>query len=107
MNTPGSWLGPTLMSAFALGLVFITGISAAGNDLYDTCLAAGQELDTNYRIQNSHEASQLFPLHNKCNALYDTVPAWINPVLAFLALLTVVFLVAMASTFFVRVKSRL
>jgi hypothetical protein len=36
MSTPGSWLGPTLISAMAFGLVFITGISAPGNDLYDS-----------------------------------------------------------------------
>ena len=76
-------------------------------DLDDTCLAAGQELDINYRLQNLHEPAQFFPLHNKCNALYDTVPDWVNPVLAFLAFLTVVFLVAMASALFIRVKSRL
>ena len=107
MNTPGFWLGPTVTSVFMLGMVFLSGISATGKDLYDTCLAAGQELDTEYRLQNPHEPAQFFPLHNKCNAGYDTVPGWVNPVLAFLAILTVVLLVAMASAFFIRVKSRL
>jgi hypothetical protein len=107
MNTPGFWLGPTLTSVFMLGMVFLSGLSASGKDIDDTCLAAGQELDMNYRLQNVNESAQFFPLHNKCNALYDTVPGWVNPVLAFLALLTVMFLFAMASTLFVRVKSRL
>lgn len=44
---------------------------------------------------------------HKCNASYDTVPDWVNAVLAFLALLTAVLLIATASSLFSRVKSRL
>jgi hypothetical protein len=41
-----------------------------------------------YRVRYPHEPLQLFPLTNKCNALYDTVPGWTNPALAVLAVLT-------------------
>ncbi|WP_326754579.1 hypothetical protein OIE73_25330 [Streptomyces hirsutus] len=39
---------------------------------------------------------RLFPLHNKCNAEYDLVPAWVNPAIvnrvAFVLLATAVLL---------------
>jgi hypothetical protein len=107
MNAAGVWLGLTAMSAFLLVAVFLTGAFASGKDLDETCAAAGQELDLNYRLQNLHEPSQFFPLRNKCNAAYDTVPDRVNPALAVLALLTAVFLIATASALFSRVKSRL
>lgn len=107
INATGVWLGLSAMSAFLLVAVFLTGAFASGKDLDDTCAAAGQELDLNYRLQNLHEPSQFFPLHNKCNASYDTIPDWVNAVLAFLALLTAVLLIATASSLFSRVKSRL
>lgn len=68
-------------------------------------LGAGQTYDHEYRSQNAHEQLQLFPLITKCTPEYDLVPAWTNPALVVLALLTVPFLAVAA--LFIRVKNRL
>jgi formate-dependent nitrite reductase membrane component NrfD len=51
-------------------------------------------------------SSSSFPLTTKCNAEYDLVPAWANPALAVLALLTVSFLAMALAALIIRVKSR-
>jgi hypothetical protein len=107
MKPTGLWLRLTALSAFLLLVVFFQGAFSAGKDLDDTCAAAGHELDQEYLVQHLHEPLQLFPLHNKCNALYDTVPEWINPALVILAALTTLFFVAMLTALFISVKSRL
>ncbi|ACL42262.1 hypothetical protein Achl_4311 (plasmid) [Pseudarthrobacter chlorophenolicus A6] len=91
-KSPVAWLGLAVLSFLCLGPVFFVGIFAAGKDIDETCAAAGQTYDRVYRHLNWREPGQLYPLHNKCNAEYDTVPFWVNPVLAILAILTVVFL---------------
>lgn len=83
----------SFLSSVALGFTFIIGAFVApGHQIDETCGKAGQLLDRNYRAQNWQEPSQFFPLHNKCNAGYDMVPAWINPALVFFAALAAVFL---------------
>ncbi|MGW5214646.1 hypothetical protein ACWEQO_26540 [Streptomyces sp. NPDC004051] len=48
----------------------------------------GQKYDDDYRIRHADEADRWFPLHNKCNAEFDLVPAWVNPTVSSLAFLT-------------------
>lgn len=103
-NPTSVWLKLTLLSTFLLFLVFCQGIFASGKDIDETCAAAGEELDQEYRLQNAHEPLQLFPLHDKCNALYDTVPAWTNPALVVLAILTVSFFGAAFVSVFIRMN---
>jgi hypothetical protein len=104
----GFWLKLTVLSAFLLIVVFFQGVAAGGLDVGEACgLGAGQPYDHEYRSQHAHEQLQLFPLTTKCNAEYDLVPAWTNPALAVLALLTVCFFGAMLAALFIRVKSRL
>jgi hypothetical protein len=95
------------MSAFLMFVVFFQSVFAAGKDLDESCAFAGRDLDQNYRLSHPHEPLQLFPLANKCNALYDTVPAWTNPMLAVLAILTMSFFAVALATVFIRVKSRI
>jgi hypothetical protein len=103
----GLWLKLTSLSAFLLVLVFCQGVFASGKDIDETCEFSGQEYDEEYRLQHAHEFSRLFPLTAPCNAFYDTVPAWTNPALVVLAILTVSFFAAALGSVFVRVKSRL
>jgi len=86
------WLGLICMSVLGLGVTYFVGIFAPGKDINETCAKAGQILDDGYRSQNWKEPGQLFPLHNKCNAYYDIIPAWVNPTLVTFALLTLVLL---------------
>jgi len=89
---PWIWLGLFCLSIFSLGVTYFIGIFAPGKDIDETCAKAGQILDDGYRSENWKEPGQFFPLHNKCNANYDMVPAWINPTLVFFAVLTVLLL---------------
>ena len=74
-----AWLAVTVLCAFVLAVFFVTPFNASGTDLYDACQVAGQELDLNFRIKHPSDGSAAFPLHNRCNALYDLVPEWVNP----------------------------
>lgn len=86
MKAAQSWLWLALISAFLLGSVFLTQFSAAsGRDLDEVCEAAGRVLDRNFRLLHPHDGSMYFPLHNRCDAAYDIVPAWVNPSMSALA----------------------
>jgi hypothetical protein len=88
-------------------VVFFQGVAAGGLDVAEACeLDAGQPYDHEYRSQHAHEQLQLFPLTTKCNAEYDLVPAWTNPALAILAILTVFFFGAMLAALFIRIRGR-
>lgn len=88
------WLTLSVLSGGALCIVWLWGALSGGLDVAETCtLLRGQEYDDAYRAEHWREPSQIFPLHNRCNASYDLVPAWINPTLVFLALLASVSLV--------------
>jgi hypothetical protein len=104
----GFWLKLTVLSAFLLFVVFFQGVAVGGLDVVEACeLDAGQPYDHEYRSQHTHEQLQLFPLTTKCNAEYDLVPAWTNPALAVLAVLTASFLTMALAALFIHVKSRL
>lgn len=51
-----------------------------GLDARKTCQFVHHEYyDRAYRDAHAVEFDRLFPLHNKCNAHFDLVPAWVNP----------------------------
>ncbi|MGW2912050.1 hypothetical protein ACWC9X_16565 [Streptomyces asoensis] len=88
------WLTLSVLSCGALFVVWLWGVWSGGLDVAETCtLLRGQKYDEAYRAEHWREPSQIFPLHNRCNASYDLVPAWINPALVLLALLASVSLV--------------
>lgn len=102
----GFWLKLSVQSAFLTFIVFFHGLSAGGLDVGEACELSGHVYDHEYRSQNAHEQLQLFPLTIKCNAEYDLVPAWTNPALVNLAILTVAFFGAMLATLFSRLRNR-
>jgi hypothetical protein len=75
----------TVVSFSLLATVTLIQVSAFAQNLEATCEAVGQELEFNYRLRHESDGTLSFPLHNRCNHLYDTVPDWVNPVLAVLA----------------------
>ncbi|MFF1544289.1 hypothetical protein [Streptomyces sp. NPDC058291] len=85
---PFHWLTLSALSCGALFVTWLWGAWSGGLDVAETCtLREGQEYDDVYRAEHWREPSQVFPLHNRCNASYDLVPAWVNPTLVLLALL--------------------
>lgn len=92
--SPRAWLGLAVLSLLSLVITFFIGAFAGGKDIDETCAAAGQPLDDAYRARHWQEPGQLFPMHNRCNAQYDLVPAWVNPALVIFAVASAVFLVA-------------
>lgn len=62
-------------------LTFGAGAFAGGFDAREMCRMEGQVYDKAYRAEHWREPGRLFPLHNKCNAAFDLVPAWVNPTL--------------------------
>ncbi|MEU4872536.1 hypothetical protein [Streptomyces sp. NPDC021608] len=86
---PLRWLLLSTLTCAAAFLTWLWGALAGGLDVAETCtLYRGQRFDGAYRSRHLDESTRWFPLHNKCNATYDLVPAWINPTVAFLALAT-------------------
>ncbi|WP_327350462.1 hypothetical protein [Streptomyces sp. NBC_01304] len=71
------------------GITYLIGALAGGLDTEEACHGAGQTYDSAYRSAHFAEFGQWYPLHERCNAGYDLVPAWVNPTLAVLPLLAV------------------
>ncbi|MCX5370292.1 hypothetical protein [Streptomyces sp. NBC_00103] len=94
-RTPVFWLTLSVLSCVGLFLTWFWGAWSGGLDVAETCaLLKGQKYDDAYRAEHWREPSRVFPLHNKCNASYDLVPAWVNPMLVLLAFLAVAGLIA-------------
>jgi hypothetical protein len=87
---PVAWLALAVAFSFLLGVTYFVGIFSSGLDIAEACDAVGQLFDRKYRAEHWQERSQWFPMHNKCNAHYDLVPAWVNPAIVVLWLLIVV-----------------
>lgn len=80
------WIRTALISGLLMVMVFVTQFATASSkDLDDICQAAGHALDRNFRLLHPRDGSPYFPLHNRCDAAYDIVPAWVNPSLSALA----------------------
>ncbi|MER6788196.1 hypothetical protein ABT330_26900 [Streptomyces sp. NPDC000658] len=88
-HRPLRWL---LLSTLSCGGAFLTwlwGALAGGLDVAETCtLLRGRRFDGAYRSRHLDESTRWFPLHNKCDATYDLVPAWINPTVVLFSLAT-------------------
>ncbi|MEU5896706.1 hypothetical protein [Streptomyces venezuelae] len=90
----GNWRRSPLwfaMNAVALllgtGVTYLIGAFAGGLDTEEECHNAGQTYDSAYRSAHFREFGRWYPLHEKCNAGYDLVPAWVNPTLIVLPVL--------------------
>ncbi|MEU4062528.1 hypothetical protein AB0F25_08840 [Streptomyces wedmorensis] len=84
-RSPGWFVWSALLLLVATGVTYLVGsLAGASLDPEEACNNAGQTYDRDYRRANFDEYTQWFPLHDKCNAGYDLVPAWVNPTLVVL-----------------------
>lgn len=89
-KTPGWFVVTGLLCLTAMFVTWLVGaLAGTATDAESSCHAAGAAYDRAYRSVHWQEPSQWFPLHNRCNAGYDLVPAWVNPALVGLPLLAV------------------
>ncbi|GHH83630.1 hypothetical protein GCM10018793_46200 [Streptomyces sulfonofaciens] len=87
-RTPGWFVSTALLCVVAtVATWFIGALAGTSLDAAESCTAAGFSYDSAYRSAHWREASRWFPLHDKCNATDDLVPAWVNPALVLLPLL--------------------
>ena len=81
----GAWRQPSLWVHAAGAALLITAVSwttgvlSQGWDMAEDCARHGQTVDESYQEHHLQDASHWFPLHSRCNAHYDLVPAWVNP----------------------------
>jgi hypothetical protein len=81
------------VSLLSAAVVWFFGLSRAGLDLRESCeYEHGVRFDEKWNDAHYAESQNFFPLHARCNADVDLVPAWINPTIVALALLSVAFL---------------
>ncbi|MFC4021264.1 hypothetical protein ACFOW4_25425 [Micromonospora sp. GCM10011542] len=87
-KTPGWFIATAGLCVVAAAATWILGAFAGSSmDPEESCHMAGTAYDNAYRSAHWQEPSRWFPLHNRCNASYDLVPAWVNPALVLLPLL--------------------
>ncbi|ADB31421.1 hypothetical protein Kfla_2345 [Kribbella flavida DSM 17836] len=87
-RSPGWFAGTAALLLLATGLAYVIGSLAGANlDPEKARHADGERYDATYRRAHLDEYTQWFPLHDKCHAGYDLVPAWINPALVILPVL--------------------
>lgn len=86
---PGPWAVLSVLSATTTGAVYFVGMFSGGHEIDETCAQVGEAYDPTYRSTHWQEPGRWFPLHNRCHAGFDLVPAWVNPALVLLALVTV------------------
>jgi hypothetical protein len=74
--------GTSVLLLFAACFTFLLGVTAGASlDTEEACHQRGQRYDHAYLDEHFEETARLFPLRKPCNADYDLVPAWVNPVL--------------------------
>lgn len=87
---PG-WFAHATWTTFLLtALIWLKGVFSGGLDSETSCTVGHhQPFDEVYRQAHRADLFRLFPLSNKCNADYDLVPIWVNPLLVVFFLLFV------------------
>ncbi|GAA2919509.1 hypothetical protein ACFPN0_02595 [Kitasatospora cinereorecta] len=81
-RSPAWFTWSAVLLLLGAGVTYLVGsVAGASLDPEEACHRAGQTYDREYRRANFQEYTQWFPLHDKCHAGYDLVPAWVNPIL--------------------------
>ncbi|GGJ13176.1 hypothetical protein [Streptomyces brasiliensis] len=84
---PVWWFFPSFVLAAVGFFTWIIGAFSGGLDVGESCALRGIRYDDAYRAEHWREPSRWFPLHNRCNADHDLVPAFVNPTLVAVAVL--------------------
>jgi hypothetical protein len=102
MASRGAWRQPSLW-VYAVGAALLitavswtTGMFSQAWDLAEDCARHGQTVDESYQEHHLRDAHHWFPLHSRCNAHYDLVPAWVNPAIVISAAAAGAFMVTAA-----------
>ncbi|MGW3783113.1 hypothetical protein ACWD5Z_00900 [Micromonospora chokoriensis] len=89
-KTPGWFVATAGLSIVATAVTWFVGAFAGSSmNSEESCRQAGVSYDSAYRAAHWRESSRWFPIHDRCNATHDLVPAWVNPALVLLSLLAV------------------
>ncbi|SCF30134.1 hypothetical protein [Micromonospora chokoriensis] len=89
-KTPGWFAATAALSVVATAVTWFVGAFAGSSmNSEESCRQAGVSYDSAYRAAHWRESTRWFPLHDRCNATHDLVPAWVNPALVLLSLLAV------------------
>lgn len=67
---------------------WVLGLSRNGLDLRESCEQKAGTFDDAWHDAHDAESQKFFPLHAKCGATVDLVPAWVNPAIVVLLLLS-------------------
>ncbi|MFF9479759.1 hypothetical protein [Streptomyces sp. NPDC014733] len=96
------WAHLLSASLFTALAVWLRGLFSMGlNVREESQFTHHQPYDDAYQDAHTAEYNKWFPLHSKCNANYDMVPAWVNPVVVLalvVALVSLAVLVQRAAT---------
>ncbi|MFD6425955.1 hypothetical protein [Streptomyces sp. NPDC060198] len=76
------------MAVLNAATVWFLGVSRSGLDIRQSCEQGnGLRFDEAWNEAHYSESQSFFPLHAKCSATVDLVPAWVNPAVVTLVLL--------------------
>lgn len=88
---PSSLIAIGCMSLLNAATAWLLGISRGGLDIEESCeYRNGVPFDEKWNDAHYMESQKFFPLHAKCSATVDLVPAWVNPTIIALLLLSAV-----------------
>ncbi|MCP9956740.1 hypothetical protein [Streptomyces sudanensis] len=105
-RSPAWFAWSALFLLLGTGVTYLAGsLAGASLDPEEACHRAGEPYDRAYRRANVEEYGRWFPLHDRCHAGYDLVPAWVNPALVTLAALALACLARAAHLAVVRCRA--
>lgn len=82
-------LGAALISGSLTVVVWGFGVFSGGLDVRETCeLSLHTTYDQEWRETTGSDGKSFFPLANACNEHVSLLPAWVNPTIVVLAVLT-------------------
>ncbi|MFE2939090.1 hypothetical protein ACFXKG_08525 [Streptomyces sp. NPDC059255] len=87
---PVALLGAALIAGSLTAMVWGFGLISGGLDIRETCeLAHHTTYDQAWRDRTGADGTSYFPVANACNEHVSLVPAWVNPTIVVLAVVTV------------------
>ncbi|MEZ3178722.1 hypothetical protein KYY02_08395 [Streptomyces pimonensis] len=105
-RSPAWFTWSAVLLLLGAGVSYLIGsLAGASLDPEEACHRAGQTYDRAYRRANFEEYTRWFPLHDKCHAGYDLVPAWVNPALVVLPVLALLCLACAVGLTVIRLRT--
>ncbi len=93
------WSLITLVSSYALVIVFFWGHTRTKVDMRSQCIVSGHGYDPEYhRSDASGPSGEFFPISYPCTPSYDLVQWWVNPAVAIFGVALLIGLFAFSLT---------